>query len=328
MECVGNSTLRHMVRKPCTRSRSTTIHGRLRLRPWARHCTGQPGKTWDRESARHTSSIHGRAGKPRCEAVLDCFTTSAPGSSPTRHPGGRIFQPSTYAYLLRNDAFSNFHSLQVQCQRRLSRGLQALVSYTYGKSLDNNSNDSSSHLIAAAIDPKRAYGPSEFDIRQTLAAAFSYNLPKAHVLKPLARDRALDGVFSARSATPVDVTYSADIGYGVYTWRPDVVAGQTLYLLDPNVAGGRPFNPDTFEFPNTYPGRQGTLGRNVLRGFPVEQLNLTVRREFPLYERARLQFRAEMFNALNHPSFSDPIGAMLGPQFGPSHPIVIPSFAP
>jgi len=222
----------------------------------------------------------------------------------------------TYAYLLRNDAFSNFHSLQVQFQRRLSRGLQALVSYTYGKSLDNNSNDSSSHLIAAAIDPKRDYGPSEFDIRQTLAAAFSYNLPKAHVLKPLARDWALDGVFSARSATPVDVTYSADIGYGVYTWRPDVVAGQTLYLVDPNVAGGRRFNPDTFEFPNTYPGRQGTLGRNVLRGFPVEQLNLTVRREFPLYERARLQFRAEMFNALNHPSFADPSGAMQSTQFG------------
>jgi hypothetical protein len=222
----------------------------------------------------------------------------------------------TYAYLLRNDAFSNFHSLQAQFQRRLSRGLQALVSYTYGKSLDNNSNDSSSHLIAAAVNPKSDYGPSEFDIRQTLAAAFSYNLPKARMLKPLTRDWALDGVFSARSSTPVDVTYSGDIGYGVYTWRPDVVAGQSLYLADSNVAGGRRFNPDAFEFPNTYPGRQGTLGRNVLRGFPIEQLNLTIRREFPLYERARLQFRGEMFNTLNHPSFADPSGAMQSTQFG------------
>jgi hypothetical protein len=222
----------------------------------------------------------------------------------------------TYAYQVRNDAFSNFHSLQMQFQRRLSRGLQALVSYTLGKSLDNNSNDSSSHLIAAPINPKRDYGPSEFDIRQTLAAAFSYNVPKARMLKPLTRDWALDGVFSARSATPVDVTYSADLGYGVYTWRPDVVAGQPLYLADPKVAGGRRFNPDAFEFPNTYPGQQGTLGRNVLRGFPIEQLNLTIRREFPLYERARLQLRAEMFNMLNHPSFADPSGAMQSTQFG------------
>ena len=222
----------------------------------------------------------------------------------------------TYAYQLRNDAFSNFHSLQIQFQRRLSRGLQALVSYTLGKSLDNNSNDSSSHLIATPINPKRDYGPSDFDIRQTLAAAFSYNLPEAGMLKPLTRDWALDGVFSARSSTPVDVAYSADLGYGVYTWRPDVVAGQSLYIADPNVAGGRRFNPDAFELPNTYPGQQGTLGRNVLRGFPIEQLNLTIRSEFPLYERARLQFRAEMFNMLNHPSFADPSGAMQSTQFG------------
>jgi hypothetical protein len=222
----------------------------------------------------------------------------------------------TYAYLLSNDGFSDFHSLQAQFQRRLSHGLQALVSYTLGKSLDNNSNDSSSHLIALAIDPKRDRGPSDFDIRQTLSAAFSYELPHAPVWKAATRGWALDGVVLARSATPVDITYSADIGYGLYTFRPDVVRGLPLYLADPKVGGGRRFNPDAFETPNTYPGRQGTMGRNVMRGFPIEQLNLTIRREFPLYDRAKLQFRAEMFNALNHPSFADPSGTMGSPEFG------------
>ena len=127
---------------------------------------------------------------------------------------------------------------------------------------------------------------------------------------------------SARTATPVGITYSADIGYGLYNWRPDVVSGEPLYIADPNVAGGRRFNPDAFETPNTYPGRQGTLGRNVMRGFPLEQLNLTIRREFQLYERARLQFRAEMFNALNHPAFADPSGAMQSTEFGYSTQMV------
>jgi hypothetical protein len=228
----------------------------------------------------------------------------------------------TYAYLLRNDAFSNFHSLQVQFQRRLAKGLQALVSYTLAKSLDNASNDSSSYLIASAIVPKRDYGPSDFDIRQTVSAAFSYNIAGARFWKPATRGWALDGVVSARTATPVDITYSADIGYGLYNWRPDVVAGQQLYIADPNVAGGRRFNPDAFETPNTYPGRQGTLGRNVMRGFPVEQLNLTIRREFPIYEHARLQFRAEMFNMMNHPAFADPSGAMQSTNFGYSTQMV------
>ncbi len=53
-----------------------------------------------------------------------------------------------------------------------------------------------------------------------------------------------------------------------------------------------------------------------MRRFPVEQLNLTIRREFPLRERAKLQLRVEMFNVLNHPSFADPSGAMQSTQFG------------
>ncbi len=79
--------------------------------------------------------------------------------------------------------------------------------------------------------------PSDFDIRQSLSAALSYNLRGARYLKALTSHWALDGVVSARSATPVDVTYSADIGYGLYNWRPDYVYGQPLYIADPNVAG-------------------------------------------------------------------------------------------
>ena len=212
-----------------------------------------------------------------------------------------------YAYLLTNRSFSDFHSLQAQYHRRLSHGLQALLSYTFGKSVDNASNDSSSHLIALQLDPRRDRGPSEFDIRHSLSAAFSYSLPWKW---------SLDGVYTFRTATPVDVTYYRDLGFGLYNFRPDIVPGAPVYLDDPNVAGGRRFNPDAFELQNGYPGRQGTLGRNVLRGFGLSQANFTVRREFPIHEQLKMQFRAEMFNALNHPAFADPTGSLFSPQFG------------
>jgi len=54
----------------------------------------------------------------------------------------------------------------------------------------------------------------------------------------------------------------------------------------------------------------------VMRGFPVSQLNLTLRREFHFRERAKLQFRAEAFNIFNHPNFGDPVGNLFSPQFG------------
>jgi len=222
----------------------------------------------------------------------------------------------TYAYLLRNTGFSDFESLQAQFQRRLARGLAALASYTWGHSLDNASNDSASHLAAIIVNPQSDRGPSDFDIRHTLSAAFTYDVAHGkHLAFPL-RNWGVDGVFTFRTATPVDVTYSRDLGYGLYTFRPDIVFGTPIYIDDSTVAGGRRFNPDAFTLQSDYPGRQGALGRNVLRGFSLSQLNFTLRREFPLVEQAKLQFRAEMFNALNHPNFADPIGLLQSPQFG------------
>jgi hypothetical protein len=68
--------------------------------------------------------------------------------------------------------------------------------------------------------------------------------------------------------------------------------------------------------------RQGTLGRNSLRGFPLWQFDLALRRQFNLTERLRFQFRAEAFNLFNHPNFGDPgtdmfgFSRMLGFAFG------------
>ena len=220
----------------------------------------------------------------------------------------------TYAYLIRNTGFSNFDSLQVQYQHRLSKGLHAIASYTWAHSLDNASNDSASYLSALQLNPLRDYGPSDFDIRHALSAAFTYELPRGPTV--FLRNWALDGVVIGRSATPVDVTYYRDLGFGLYNFRPDLVPGVPLYLTDPNVAGGRRFNPDAFALQNSFPGRQGTLGRNVLRGFNLNQVNFTIRREFPLVERLKLQFRAEMFNVLNHPNFADPTGSLFSSEFG------------
>jgi len=220
----------------------------------------------------------------------------------------------TYAYLIRNSAFSDFESLQIQYQHRLSKRLHALAAYTWAHSLDNASNDSASHLSALQIDPQRDRGASDFDVRHAFSAAFTYDLPRGRTV--FLRDWALDGVVIARSATPVDVTYYRDLGFGLYNFRPDILPGVPMYLVDPSVAGGRRFNADAFDFPNSFPGRQGTLGRNVLRGFDLNQLNFTLRREFPLVERMKLQFRAEMFNAVNHPNFADPSGSLFSPEFG------------
>ncbi len=98
--------------------------------------------------------------------------------------------------------------------------------------------------------------------------------------------------------------------------RPDLVSGVPLWIADPNVAGGKRINPAASSVPTT--PRQGTLGRNALRGFGATQVDLALRRQFRLRERLSLQARADFFNIFNHPNFGSPINYLSSPQFGQS----------
>jgi hypothetical protein len=92
-------------------------------------------------------------------------------------------------------------------------------------------------------------------------------------------------------------------------------------LYGANYPGGKAFNPAAFTGPPVDPAtnvalRQGDFGRNILRGFGAWQWDLAVHRDFPIHESLMLQFRAEMFNVLNHPNFGPPKGNIGDPQFG------------
>src|SRR5512140_3281937 len=63
-------------------------------------------------------------------------------------------------------------------------------------------------------------------------------------------------------------------------------------------------NKAAFANPAKTAGVQGTLPRNFLRGFGFNELDMTVRRQFPIHERVNLQFRADIFNVLNAPAFA------------------------
>ncbi len=225
-----------------------------------------------------------------------------------------------------NGGSSNYNALQAQYQRRLSRGLQALLSYTFAKSLDTVSEETQNNLQSPTgrFDPDLDRGPSTFDVRHAFNGAISYQIPspfEGGIGRTIFGGFGLDTIIRARSATPVNVVSGVNrFGLGATTiLRPDLVAGQPLYIDDPTAAGGRRFNRAAFDSATPIAqGRQGTLGRNVLRGFPVYQMDMSLRRNFNLTERLNLQFRADAFNIFNHPNFADPIGVLPDANFGRS----------
>ena len=232
-----------------------------------------------------------------------------------------VLKPSTdfsVVRLVSNTSSSDYHALQAVYARRLAKGLQAHVAYTWSHSIDDDSDDSASGLLlVGSFNTRTERGPSTFDVRHALSAAFSYDLPTPRHGNVLLRDWSLDAVFRARTATPVNVVQTTGVFTGdlVEALRPDLVVGVPLYLEDPKAPGGRRLNPAAF---NTAVGRQGSLGRNALRGFGLSQLDLAVRRQFALGESARVQVRAEVFNVFNHPNFGDPVNDLNSRLFGRS----------
>jgi hypothetical protein len=217
-----------------------------------------------------------------------------------------------------NDSRSDYHAIQLQFQRRAARGLQAWASYTLAHATDDASEESSLIVpISAAL--KHPRGPSNFDVRHSLAAALTWDLPGVSGGGPLGgllRGWAVDATLKARSATPFSVVYTTDLANGdvAELTYPDYVRGVPLYVSDPRAAGGRRVNREAFL--RSFSGR--SLGRNSLRGFDFSQVDVSLRRQLNLTERVRLHLRAEVFNLFNRPNFGNPVNDLRSSLFGQS----------
>jgi hypothetical protein len=227
--------------------------------------------------------------------------------------------------LMRNDADSIYQALQVQFRHRLAYGLRTMFSYAWAHSIDDASSDALYLNVPPGDSPSsRERASSDFDIRQTLSGAISYNIPGlgGGIRKVVFGNWSTDSIVYARTAPPVNVVTGLDpFGTGFLSGasgvaRPDLVSGIPLWMADPSVAGGKEINRAAFSVPAT--AVQGDLGRNALRGFGAAQIDLTLRRQFKLRERLSLQARADLFNVFNHPNFGSPVNYLSSPQFGQS----------
>jgi hypothetical protein len=241
-----------------------------------------------------------------------------------------------FAALVTNAGSSDYNALQLQFVRQLSHGLQALASYTWSHSIDTASAGSYGNVsnLVSELNSNVNRGASDFDIRNAFSMGTTYQVPGHSdntIAKAVLRGWSLESVVQARSAPPVDVYYGNLYALSNNFFagsRPDVVAGQPFYLYGSQYPGSKAFNPVAFTPPaldptTGLPVSQGNLPRNALRGFGMTQWDFAVHRDFPIHESVKLQFRAEMFNLLNHPNFGPPSGNLGGPgapnpQFGQS----------
>lgn len=217
--------------------------------------------------------------------------------------------------LVTNHGASDYHGLQVQWHRRLARYTQASASYSWSHSIDTASTDSLLHWISSSASAARDRSSSDFDLRHSLNFAFTLTTIGNSVSR-WRRDWSLDGVYRVRTGFPVSLLQT-ETSLGVMfanAIRPNYL-GAPVWLSDANAPGGRRLNNSAFE--PTGNSRQGSLGRNAISGFGMNQLDLSVRRQFRLEGAAgAIEFRADAFNALNQASLGDPVRFLSSPLFG------------
>ncbi|HWA96019.1 MAG TPA: TonB-dependent receptor [Terracidiphilus sp.] len=215
--------------------------------------------------------------------------------------------------IVANNMSSEYHALQVQL-RRSQRNMHYELNYSYSHEIDNEVNVFSPGLVdPSSLAPERASG--DIDVRHNLTGSLVYNLPRLEHANRLTRtalgDWQMASILQMRGGLPTNITLVS--GFFGNPTRPLRVSSE-----DPYVKGGKwstgKYNAAAFAIPPDYdgtPGKDyGSIGRNYLRGPAFYQLDFSLMKNFPITEKLRFQFRADLFNILNHPNLASPDGGI------------------
>ena len=229
-----------------------------------------------------------------------------------------------------NSGHSIYHGLQSKLEKRFSSGLYFLASYTWSKSIDNQSNgtDDSAATGQYPQDPNNAAldrGLSSFDRTHRFVGSAVWEIPFgrtrhdgigiSELSHALLGGWQLSSVFTAETGTPFSVLMPcATINAQGNNCRPNVIGNGELPSDQRSIAEW--FNTAAFVTPS--PAAYGDAGRNILRGPGGTNLDMGLSRSFQWggMETRRLQIRSEFFNALNHTNFGLPVHSTDSPALG------------
>jgi hypothetical protein len=254
--------------------------------------------------------------------------------------------------MIDNHGDSNYHAGQFTLRRRFSSGLGLGMAYTFGKSIDNQSVDpvgassggglstTNSRTPTDIRNFREERGRSDFDRTHVLTASTVWELPfgkgkhylsnSSGVMNQIFGGWTANAIYTFQSGEPFAVRSGAFTSNGSHESRagvPVFTDAQLQYLkgsslpgpvlfkpVDINPATGQPYTCGTnasTSFCLPPPGQNGA-GRNIFTAPSYWDLDLGVIKTFPINEKWKLQFRMEMFNALNHPNFDNPRDASTG----------------
>ena len=232
---------------------------------------------------------------------------------------------------------SEYNGLQTSLRKKMGHGISFLASYTFSKSLDDNSSfnmtGGSSQDVAGEndlaqnpFDLRAEHGRSLFDQRHRFVFSYEWRLPSLHVSSVFARqlldDWQVNGILTLATGTPFTVYDSTDVSLegsaseisGFSANRPDLIGNPNN---GPKTAQEW-FNVRAFQQlnPSTQAGEFGNAGRNVTQAAGLGQFDFSAFKTFRVAESKSFEFRSEFFNLFNRVNFGLPNNNISSPTFG------------
>jgi hypothetical protein len=225
-----------------------------------------------------------------------------------------------------NDGNSSYNGLDLTIERRFNVGLAFRLAYTWSKSIDNTAEELSvygSNAFSQITNNQQAWrGPSDFDVPQRVVFSWVYELPfgkgkqflTGGVMSKIFGGFQVAGSYSyaaGRPFTAFDNANNSSIDIGEEQALPNVIGTPVMpekvtcwFYVSTNPGCKGITGTNAFSLPA--PGVFGNSGRNTLRGPGLEDLDVSIARNFAILERLKLQFRAEAFNLTNTVAFGLP----------------------
>jgi outer membrane receptor protein involved in Fe transport len=235
-----------------------------------------------------------------------------PGPVPGVVQRYRPYQPFSNIFYYESGANSFLNQLQIGVVRRYSSGLTFQVEYQFSKELNEQPYGISSPT--SPFNARLDWGNSDLIRRHYATLNYVYELPfgkgrrftMSGITDALLGGWQIAGISTMGTGLPYSVTFTSQVT-GQPSSRADIIGdptgAQTLAQW---------FNPAAFAVPAPY--RYGNSGRNFLFGPGIVTWDQAFYKNFRITERINLQFRSELFNILNHPSFSNPASNISAPS--------------
>lgn len=214
---------------------------------------------------------------------------------------------------------SSYNALWVTLNKRTSKGLQFNTSYTYSKSIDNNSLSSQGVIVQNSLDIGNSRGLSDFDVHHRFVLSGFYELPFKG--NRLVSGWQLGIISQAQTGNPLRVVTSIGGFNGVVnTLRPDL-NGSVSATGNPNQWFSNTLAfvlPCTVTTPKVDPAscHFGSLGRNAITGPDFLNTDFNITKNTKITERINAQFRAELFDIFNQANFGNPNLVLGNSNFG------------